>query len=89
MQPKPPKKEKAKSSLKRKREDDGGRMSRKKVQTENPYIVEKVRAEYREPEDVRRSGRIAGKSANPLDPRPRGQYKRDELSPAGPDTVLV
>jgi hypothetical protein len=64
-------------------------MSQKKVQTENPYIVEKVRAEYREPEDVRESGRIAGKSANPLDPRPRGQYKRDELSLAGPDTMLV
>lgn len=69
------------TSTKRRNEDDDDHMPRKILQMEHSYAVERLQTKYRAPKGVRKSDRIAGRPADPLDSRPRGQYNRDEQNP--------
>ena len=80
-------KQKTTTGSKRKDQDDDGRIPRKKVQTERSHAVARFPTKYREPKGIRKSGRIAGRPADPLDPQPRGQYNRDGTTPGVPASL--
>ena len=69
------------TSTKRRNEDDDDHMARKKLQMEQSCAAKRRQTKYRAPKGVRKSDRIAGRPADPLDSRPRGQHNRDEQNP--------
>ena len=81
-------KQKTATSSKRKIEDDNENIPTKKVRMENQYAAEKLQTKYRALKGGRKSDRIAGRPADPLDSRPRGQYNRDETHP-GADLAVA